>query len=674
MKKKMSRLMTLTLAGAMLLSGCGGAEKISDKNSAKISAAEDKESEVTEPKNDSEDKYQIKNLVLAQTAANEMETFNALYSQYNKEHEILCNAVDALLELDSYGKLKPAIAKEWGTTDGGLTWTFKLREDVKWVDMNAQEKADCNAQDFVTGLEWVLNFHKNDSVNTSMPIEMIKGAEEYYEYTKSLSKEEAYALNAGEGSKFREMVGVEAPDDYTVVYHCITEKPYFDGVATYACLFPMAQGMIDELGGPDGVRSMDNTNMWYNGCYTITSYIQGNEKVLTKNPTYWDKECHLFDTVTVKMVESNDVVFQLYQSGEVDDTSLTESNLKTISSNKNHEFYNYLIEKLPTQYSWQIHFNYDKMNEDGTPDQNWNTAVANEAFRLSWYYGLDLLPSYKRINAVNPMSCENNAYTMKGLAYASDGTDYADMVHQELALPEPNGKTLLRLDAEKAKQYKEQAMTELKALGVTFPVMVDYYVPAASQTALDSANVFAQAVEDSLGNDYVRLNVKTYVTSPIQEVYKPRFHSLCSMGWGADYGDPKNYLGQEVMGKDNAAFAQQFSYINNVKETEATKDLLDHYREFTRLVEEADKISNDLDARYRVFAKAEAYMIQHALVIPHYYEVGWSLSKINPYSQINAKFGSQNGKKKNWETNKEGYTTEEMKAIAEEHHAKAKSE
>lgn len=74
-----------------------------------------------------------------------------------------------------------------------------------------------------------------------MPIEMIEGASEYYEYTKTLSKEEAYALTAGEGSKFMEMVGVEIPDDYTLIYHCIEPKPYFDTVATYACLYPMSQ-------------------------------------------------------------------------------------------------------------------------------------------------------------------------------------------------------------------------------------------------------------------------------------------------------------------------------------------------------------------------------------------------------------------------------------------------
>ena len=57
---------------------------------------------------------------------NEMETFNILGSQSQKEFDVLCNAVDGLLEADAHGKLVPGIAKEWGTEDGGLTWAAKL--------------------------------------------------------------------------------------------------------------------------------------------------------------------------------------------------------------------------------------------------------------------------------------------------------------------------------------------------------------------------------------------------------------------------------------------------------------------------------------------------------------------------------------------------------------------
>ena len=661
MKKKMTKLLALALAATFALTACNSGSQPEGSTSPEGDGAE---ATTTEGESSAEatGHEPIKDLYMSQTIINEMETFNLLYSQSQKEFDVLCNNWDGLLEVDTHGVPIAGIAEDWGTEDGGLTWTFNLREGVKWVDVNAEEKADCNAWDFATGLEWVLNFHKNDSANTSMPLEMIEGANEYYEYTKTLSKEEAYALTAGEGSTFLEMVGIEIPDDYTIIYHCIDPKPYFDSVATYACLFPLSQAMVEELGGPDGVRAMNNETMWYNGPYLMTSYIQGNEKIQTKNPKYWDTECTLFDSVTTKMVESSDIAFQLYQAGELDYVVLTESNLTTIYNDENNQYHDYLVEKLPTKYSWQLHFNFAKNNEDGTPDTNWNLAVANEAFRLSWYYGLDLKEYYSRLNAINPMSCENNCYTMKGLVYTSDGTDYTELVKDELGIKE-NGETIARLDADKAAQYKQQAMDELAAIGVEFPVQADFYISASNQTALDSANVLKQCFSNSLGDDYVQLNIKTYVSSATQEVYTPRLHSIVQTGWGADYGDPQNYLGQMTYGNETAYFPNSYNYVNEVEANENTQNLIDTFVTLTDMVNAADQIHDDLDARYQAYAEAEAYLIEHAIVVPTYYDIGWCLSKINLYSQRNAMFGCQNNKMKNWETSVDGYTTEEMEAF-----------
>ena len=658
MKKTVSKLLALAMAASLVLSGCGGSGN--SGNSEETTGASGSE-ESTSASSENE----IKDLVIPRLASRELETFNILYTQRAEDGENLTSLVDGLLESNPKGELVPCIAEEWGTEDGGLTWTFKLREGVKWVDVNGQEKADCVAQDFATGLEWVLNFYKNDSSNTAMPIEMIKGAKEYYEYTKTLSEEEAKALTAGEGSKFREMVGLETPDDYTVIYHCITEKPYFDSLASYVCLYPMSQAMVDELGGPDAVRSMNNENMWYNGCYTMTSYIQGNEKIFTKNPMYWDTEAKLFDTVTVKMVESNDVAYQLYETGDVDYVQLGEAQLNTIAKDPNNKFHDYLVPDVPSKYSYQYIFNYNKMKEDGTPDTNWNTAVANEAFRLSWYYGLDFTNYWKRVNAIDPMSCENNFYTMKGLVYTSDGTDYTDLVRKEMGMTDENGTTPIRLDAEKAEQYKQQAIEELTAQGVTFPVEADFYISASSQTALDSANVLAQVFSDCLGDDYVKLNIKTYIQSSRNEVSVPHLHSFMINGWGADYGDPQNYLGQMTYGEDNAYYSQEYNYINEVEETEATKALIDTYKEFTTLVNEANAITDDLDARYAAYAKAEAYMLQHAIVLPCYYQIGWCLSRVDNDTKMQPMFGSVGDKMKNWGSNADGYTSEE-KGVAEQ--------
>ena len=663
MKKTLSKLLALALTASLVLSGCGGNAE-SGNNEANSQGGQ-ANAEGSDKKEEASSKDEIKDLYIARNAVRELETFKILYTQRQEDSENLTSLVDGLLESNPKGELVPCIAEEWGSEDGGLTWTFKVREGVKWVDVNGNEKADCNAQDFATGLEWVLNFYKNDSNNTAMPIEMIKGAKEYYEYTKTLSEDEAKALTAGEGSKFREMVGLETPDDHTVVYHCVTEKPYFDSLASYVALYPLSQGMVDELGGADAVKAMNNENMWYNGCYTMTSYIQGNEKVFTKNPMYWDTECKRFDTVTTKMVESNDVAYQLYESGEIDYVQLGESRINTIAKDPNNALYNYLVPDVPSKYSYQMQLNYNKKNEDGTPDTNWNTAIANEAFRLSWWYGLDLSNYYKRTNAIDPMSCENNFFTMKGLVYTSDGTEYTELVRQEMGLPELNGKTMVRLDADKAAQYKKQAMEELSAQGVTFPVGVDFYISASSQTALDSANVLAQTFSESLGDDYVKLNIKTFIKSTNQEVVVPHLHSFVINGWGADYGDPQNYLGQMTYGNEAAYYSENYNYINEVEETEATKALIDTYKEFTALVDAANAITDDMDARYKAYAKAEAYMLEHALVFPCYYQIGWCLSKVDNDTKMQPMFGSVGEKMKNWGSNVNGYTSEE-KGVAEQ--------
>ena len=672
MKKTASRLLALALTAALVLSGCGGGGTTTEEKPAENTGStteqsgEKKEEEKKEEAAALASGDEISDLVISKLITRELETFNILYSQRAEDGENLTNLVDGLLEVDTDGKLVPGIAEEWGTEDGGLTWTFKIRQGVKWVDVNGNEKAECTAKDFAAGLEWVMNFHKNNSSNTSMPLEMIKGAKEYYEYTKTLSEEEAFALNAEEGSKFREMVGLETPDDYTLVYHCITQKPYFDTLATYNSLYPISSAMIEELGGPAGVKSMNNENMWYNGAYTMTSYIHNNEKIFTKNPLYWDTECKRFDTVTIKMVESNDISFQLYQNGEIDYVDLSEAHINTIAKDPSNKYYDYMVPAVPSKYSYQFHFNYNKKKEDGTPDKNWNTAIANEAFRKSWYYGLNLSDYWKRTNAIDPMVCENNFYTMKGLVYTTDGTEYTELVKKELGLGETNGNTPARVDPAKAEEYKKQAIEELTALGVTFPVEVDYYISASNQVALDSANVMAQAFSDGLGDDYVKFNIKTYVSSNRNEVVQPHLHSFVTNGWGADYGDPQNYLGQEVYGNDNAYYSANYSYINELtEEIPENKALLDTYKEYTKMVEDADAITDDLDARYAAYAKAEAYLLDHVLVLPCNYSIGWCLSKIDNDTKMYAMYGAQNEKIKNWATNSAGYTSEE-KGVAEQ--------
>jgi oligopeptide transport system substrate-binding protein len=254
---------------------------------------------------------------------------------------------------------------------------------------------------------------------------------------------------------------------------------------------------------------------------------------------------------------------------------------------------------------------------------------------------------------------------MEGLVYDSTGKEYTQLVREAMGLKDSDGVTMARIDKDAAAALKAQAMEELTALGVTFPVVTDYYVGASNQTALDTANVLKQCFTDSFGDDFITLNIKTFVSNQTTEVRTPQLASIYINGWGADYGDPQNYLGQEAYGNDNAFYSAVYSNINKVTvETPANKDLLAIYKEFTSLVEAANAITTDLDARYAAYAKAEAYMLENAIVVPSHYQVLWSLTKIDNATRINGVYGIQNEKFKNWTTTTdvEGYTTEQAAA------------
>ena len=611
---------------------------------------------------------ELVNLNTYETQARELETWNIHYSQAAADLNVLCNLIDGLLTNDNHGNLKPNAAKEYSSPDGGKTWTFVLNEGMTWFTKDGDYRADVKASDWATGLEWVLNFAKNDSYNVSMPAEMIAGANDYYEYTKALTESEgteaAFALDAS--GKFAEMVGIAVDDEAgTITYTLVDSLPYFPSVATYNCLYPLSADLIKEV-GVQGYRDITWENMWYSGAYTVTYFDNQSQKVLTKSPNYWnDEECERFDTVTIKMVESVAIAYQLYTNGELDHVSLDQATLMDIYGNPENPLYNQLVESRPTKYSYQIHLVYNKNLEDGeTPDTNWNTAVANENFRKSLYYGLDLTNYLARTNAINPQSCQNYCYTGNGVAFTSDGTDYTKLVRDELGL-DYDATKYNRYDPEKAAEYKAKAIEELTAKGVTFPVQIDYYIAGNSTVAAQTAKVLEDIFADCLGSEYVVLKTNTYISSLANEVRKPRKASFFINGWGADFADPVNFLGQETYNDPQAYYANNYSNCNDNDDP----DLIAAYQEFTDLVVAAKAITDDMDARYAAFAKAEACFLNHALAIPCSYEVGWELTKVNNYTKVYSMYGMQAYRYVDWEAYTDPITTEEMAAYAAEYAA-----
>lgn len=669
MNKKMSKVLAMSLAAAMLLSACSNnaapqetpAAPSTPSTSTTTPAAPSTPSTPSTPATPAEKPAETKpeyeaitDLVLSGSAPS---TFNLLNTETSNDRVFLINLIEGLCDNNNKGQMTPAVAKEWGTTDGGKTWTFKLRDNAKWVDMDGKEKADVTAYDWATGMEWILNYHKNAGFNSANLVQNIEGAQEYLDYTKSLEASEALALTWGEGSKFAEMVGIETPDAHTIVYTCLKATPYFDSLTTTSSLYPMPQGLIDEV-GVDKVNAVTNENMWYNSCYTMTSYEHGGEIVLTANPLYWDTDCTLFNTVTYKTVESNDMAYMLYENGEIDRVSLGQSQVLAISEDPNHKFHDYMVENIPGRTSNHLQLNYDKNMPDGTKDVQWNTAVANEAFRKALYFGVNFVDYFKCFNAVEPMSCTNDFTTRAGVSYTSDGKDYVELVRAKLGMDAESADKIAHLDADKAAQYLAQAKEELAAAGLTFPIRMDYYV-GNNQTELDNAAVLKQCIEDAMGSDFVELNILTYVKA-YSEVRDSATQAFGIFGYGGVVADPSTYL-RHYLYDDTAWWTNKYLHINNLPED---SELVAVLKEFTELYNKADAIVDDNDARMAAFAEAEALLQDNAITIPCYVTNSLQLTKIDPNSQMVSRLAACDSKMKNWVTNVDGFTREQLAANA----------
>ena len=646
------------VGAASLLAACGG-KSDNGSSAASTSGAAAPNTTGATP---------LKEFISFESGNRELESWNMLYTQKAEDANVITNLWDGLLSFDCYGKVVPAIASSWEHNDDSTVWTFHLRDDVDWVDVNGEVKDHLTSKDFLVGFEWVMNAYKNEANNTSMPNDTVVGAADYYEQTKA-------AGDAAADMTYEDMlaagVGIEAPDDYTLVFTCKDPCPYFDTVAAYNSFYPVAPALLDEL-GIESFRGCDNTTMWYNGPYVVEEYIQGNTKSYIPNPSYYDAaNVSRFERLTITMISDGTISLQLYENRELDEVDLGESSIATIQADPSNVFNQQMCEKRPKKFSYCFIFNYDKRKADGTVDENWNKAIANKAFRQCFSKGLELSKFYSRYNPINPLKCENDFFTMSGLCYTTDGTDYTSLVAKELGLDgeKYDGKTMKRLRANNGDitDLKKQAMDELSAIGVTFPVHCSYYILAGSTTALDSATVLKQCFTDSFGDDFIVLDVNTFVSSTMKEVVAPKLQSFTHMGWGADFGDPINFLTQIIVHDDNAYYSCNMTNIEGIAENGAAdyqKDLVAAYEQFTDLVNEGRVIVNDTDARYAAFAKAEAYFLEENLIFPTVYDVTWCLTHANEYSKINAMYGPCNYKAVNWETSEEAYTTEQYEEFA----------
>ncbi len=292
--KRISRRNFLKVAGvgaaALGLAACGGSKSGSTATSGTASSAGSSTGSVSTAG------------FTVQYGSNPETLDPALNSAVDGGNTII-TVFETLLLINENNEAVPGQAESWTTSEDGLTWTFTMRDGLKWSD-----GTDLNAKDFE------YSFKRMANPDTAAPyaetcLGMIDGFEE------------AAGFPDADGNPTVEpnldALNVKASDDgktLTIVlaYPC----SYFDKIVAFAAMSPVQKATVEANG--DAWCTSPDTYVC-NGPFMITEWTPSERIVLTKNPNYvggWDSSKIVSESITLLLLEDSSASFAAYNSGE----------------------------------------------------------------------------------------------------------------------------------------------------------------------------------------------------------------------------------------------------------------------------------------------------------------------------------------------------------------------
>jgi oligopeptide transport system substrate-binding protein len=217
------------------------------------------------------------------------------------EERVLSSLFEGLVNID-FNTMKPipGVAESWGISGDGLTYTFHLRDDAKWSNGDP-----VTANDFVYSWRRILTPAL---------------AAEYAYLLFPIENAEAY--NAGTLADFDE-VGVQAPNDHTLVVKLRAPTPYFLTLQIHFSYYPVHAETINAFGE---VAQRDTAwtrpgNHVSNGPFRLIAWTPNKEIVVEKNPAYWDAENVALERIVFLPIQDPSTEERQFRAGEIDVTN-----------------------------------------------------------------------------------------------------------------------------------------------------------------------------------------------------------------------------------------------------------------------------------------------------------------------------------------------------------------
>ncbi|HEX8719544.1 MAG TPA: peptide ABC transporter substrate-binding protein [Pyrinomonadaceae bacterium] len=354
-----------------------------------------------------------------------------------------------------------------------------------------------------------------------------------------------------------EEVGVEAVDDYTLRITLRQPAPYFMGLLQHQFFRVVHEKTVERF----GVNWTKPGNIVTSGTHTVAEHKPYNQLVVVKNPYYWDAANVRLEKIVFYPLDEQTTIMNLYKAGDVDAT------------------YNHTV---PASWlSAGVRYVKDYMDAPENASQYWQFNVTVKPV------------DDKRVRKALAMSIDRKALeSFRVVSKASSVFVPTGVLH---GYPSPPG---LDFNVPEAKRLLAEAGYR-DASGKFDPSKFPANNLEVTYNTSESNRQVAEFVQaqwkQNLGITIALRNVewKTYLNMRAKLEYKG---IAGGAGWTGDYMDPYTYLGLfAVEGGDNGTGWYD--------------------PKFVEMLNEANR-EPDQPKRYALLAKAEAYLLDAAPVIP----------------------------------------------------------
>ncbi len=403
---------------------------------------------------------------------------------------MLITLFETLLIIDQDNKVQPGQAEKYEVSPDGLTWTFTMRDGLKWSD-----GTELNAKDFE------YTFKRIADTNVAAPyaetvIGMIEG------YKDAID------------SKNPEKLNVKASDDgKTLTIKLAYPCSYFDKIVAFGTMSPVQKATVEKNG--DSWATKPETYVC-NGPYTITEWTPSEKIVCKKNENYkggWDSSKIVNDKLTFLLLEDSSASYTAYTGGTaqlIKDVPTEE--IPTLKKDKKDEFN---VDPILGTY-------YLSMNLNKAPFNNKNVRKA-----LSLAIDRDYVANTVMQGTYTP------AYNYVGTGV--DDVDPGKFLENSKAAN--GGKTYISEDYKANLEEAKKALAEAGyPEGKGFPTITYSTNDTGYHKALAE---YLQQVYKDLG---ITMNIDIVDWSSFTPKRRAGEYEMARNGWVMDYNDASNMI------------------------------------------------------------------------------------------------------------------------------------